>query len=436
MISSRSTYTLLVFLSVIMISGCKSSGNGSEPDGPSVVFVEEQDGAFQLIVNDEPFYIKGAGGRDRLDTLAAYGGNSIRTWGVDNAQSILDDAYKNGIMVTMGLWVGHERHGFDYDDDAAVQQQLESFRESVKQLKDHPALLMWGVGNEMELSATNMKVWDAVNDIAEMIKEEDPNHPTLTVVAEINEEKINYLKERVPAIDLLGVNSYGGLNSLPSRLEQYGWTKPYVVTEWGINGHWEVGKTSWGAPIEPTSTRKGEIYQSRYEDVIEAQQDQCLGSYVFLWGQKQERTSTWHGLFLDTGEELAGVDAMTKVWSGEWPDNRVPAITEFTAEDKLPGQNVQIQLGKVGLAKVTAIDPDGDPLTYEWVITPESTSDAQGGDAETRPGEIEGLIIAAESDGSVSFNTPEEAGEYRLFVYIFDGNFNAATANIPFRVYE
>ena len=94
MISSRSTYTLLVFLSVIMISGCKSSGNGSEPDGPSVVFVEEQDGAFQLIVNDEPFYIKGAGGRDRLDTLAAYGGNSIRTWGVDNAQSILDDAYK------------------------------------------------------------------------------------------------------------------------------------------------------------------------------------------------------------------------------------------------------------------------------------------------------------------------------------------------------
>jgi len=29
---------------------------------------------------------------------------------------------------------------------------------------------------------------------------------------------------------------------------------------------------------------------------------------------------------------------------------------------------------------------------------------------------------------------PSETGEYRLFVYVIDGNGHAGTANIPFRV--
>ena len=76
------------------------------------------------------------------------------------------------ITVTVGFWLGHERHGFDYSDKAQVAAQLESAREMVLKYKDHPALLMWGVGNEMEGfdDGNNPAIWKAVNDVAAMIK--------------------------------------------------------------------------------------------------------------------------------------------------------------------------------------------------------------------------------------------------------------------------
>ena len=47
------------------------------------------------------------------------------------------------------------RHGFDYNDPVVVQQQLNDVRQQVIALKDHPALLIWGIGNELNLRATN-----------------------------------------------------------------------------------------------------------------------------------------------------------------------------------------------------------------------------------------------------------------------------------------
>ena len=35
-----------------------------------------------------------------------------------------DEAYELGLTVSVGIWLGHERHGFDYDDADAVRRQL------------------------------------------------------------------------------------------------------------------------------------------------------------------------------------------------------------------------------------------------------------------------------------------------------------------------
>ena len=102
-----------------------------------------------------------------IERLANYGGNAFRTWRVGNygksGREVLDEAHQHGLMVCMGLALASERHGFDYDDKVAVTRQLIMIREDVIALKDHPALLMWGIGNELNLRHSNPKVWDAVN---------------------------------------------------------------------------------------------------------------------------------------------------------------------------------------------------------------------------------------------------------------------------------
>ena len=64
-------------------------------------------------------------------------------------------------------------------------------------------------------------------------------------------------------IDIIGINSYGGGPSLAQRYKQAGGTKPYLVTEYGPPGIWEIGKNAWGAYPEPTSTASNAILVKR-----------------------------------------------------------------------------------------------------------------------------------------------------------------------------
>lgn len=180
---------------------------------------------FQLLRNGKPYYVNGAGGTDYLDVLKSIGGNSIRTWSTGDAKKVLDDAYANGISVCLGLWVGHERHGFNYNDEYAITAQLKAFEQDILKYKDHPALLMWAVGNEVDLFYKNFRVWNAVEDIAKMIKELDPNHPTMTVTAGIDPAEVFMIKTYCPSIDILGVNTYGGIQHLSDAVRMYGWER-------------------------------------------------------------------------------------------------------------------------------------------------------------------------------------------------------------------
>ena len=79
-------------------------------------------GQYTLLRGGEPYVVNGAGGSERLEELAACGGNSIRTWGTDNLEPLLDRAHALGLSVTVGIWLGHPRHGFDYTDDQQVSR--------------------------------------------------------------------------------------------------------------------------------------------------------------------------------------------------------------------------------------------------------------------------------------------------------------------------
>ena len=246
-----------------------------------------QDRRHKLLVDGKPFYINGAGLEfGDIARLAKYGGNSFRTWSTENgkqsAKEVLDEAYKNGLLVTMGIEVARERHGFDYNDEIAVNAQYERIKREVIALKEHPSLMIWSIGNELNLSYTNPRVWDAVNEISKMIHQVDPNHLTTTTLAGITQREVQLIKDRASDLDILSIQMYGDLSNLPHLVRDCGWEGPYMVTEWGATGHWEVPTTSWGAPIEENSTIKAKNYLERFKAGIASDETQCLGSYVFL----------------------------------------------------------------------------------------------------------------------------------------------------------
>ena len=414
----------------ILVLGLALMPSGVRADAIPVELRQTEEG-WQLFRGGQPFFIRGAGGDASLEQLAAAGANSVRTWGSDGAGKILDEAHALGLTVTVGIWLGHERHGFDYGDEAQVRKQLDNARETVLHYKDHPALLLWGVGNEMEgyEDGDNPLIWKAVNDVAAMIKELDPNHPTMAVTAFVHGERINFVHKQSPAIDIHGVNAYGGAQVIPEQLREGGATKPFVLTEFGPLGPWEMPKTEWDAPFEQTSTQKAAFYRESYEKGVAAAPGLALGSYAFLWGHKMEATATWFGMFLDDGSPTAAVDVMTEIWSGKPPADLSPVIGSSLSVDGATQLDPGAEVGVAADVK----DPEGGPIRTRWVLRPEAGEFLTGGDFRPDLPAIEGAIVDSGPDGA-RVRMPEEPGPYRLFLYAWDEAGNAATANTPLLV--
>jgi hypothetical protein len=391
------------------------------------------DGGYTLVRDGEPYYIRGAGGANHPEELVYLGGNSIRTWGVDEADNALAVAEKYGFTVMFGLWVQHERHGFDYNNEAAVQKQLENFTRVVEKYKDHPSILLWGVGNEVDLFYTNTKVWDAIQDIAAMIHRVDPNHPTTTVTAGLDSNEVYEVMRRAPDIDIYGFNTYGDIERHSNNIQKFGWKGPYIISEWGPNGHWEVAKTTWGAPIEQTSTEKAASYNERYTKFIASKTDFCIGSYVFLWGQKQETTSTWYGLFSPDGNPTEPLDKLYVAWEGKTPPNSAPSISAISLDGKQGVESIILKSGNTYSASLEASDPDGDKIKVEWLVYPESANTKAGGDFEDALQPELGILKKRKNTG-VEIIAPDKEGAFRLFVFVTDKGKRTAYANIPFYV--
>jgi hypothetical protein len=274
----------------------------------------------------------------------------------------------------------------------------------------------------------NPVIWTAVNDVAAMVKKLDPNHPTMTVTAFVHGGRIEYLHRKSPAIDIHGVNAYGGAVVVPEFLREGGATKPFVLTEFGPVGPWEVPKTDWGAPYEQTSTEKAAFYRRAYEEGVTSAPGRALGSYAFLWGHKMEATETWFGMFLKDGSRLTAVDTMTELWSGQPPDDLAPGVEPLVLEGPAsvdPGETVRVR------AAIT--DPEGGPLRVRWALRPESGDYATGGDYRPQLPELEGAVLEADTEGAL-VKLPDYPGAYRLFLYAYDEAGNAGTANLPLLV--
>lgn len=382
----------------------------------------------QILVDGEPFVPNGAGGETRFEDLAKLGATVVRTYGQEPG-AILDAAHKAGLKVIVGLWMGHPRQGFDYNDKAAVEAQLEGFRTVVERYRDHPALLMWGIGNEIEVDmppSADHPLWPAIDDAARFVKSIDPHHPAMAVIADTGADKVALVKRHAPTIDVLGINAYGdSLLTIDERARKQGWTGPLVFTEMGADGHWSVPQTAWGAALEPNSTEKAH----KMRGYLALAKEKGIGAVPILWGQKQEVTPTWYSLLLPTGEWNETVEVMAEAWGGTPPGgpNKAPRIVSLVhkgPQSFAPDEETRVVL--------ETTDPDGDTLAVEWDIMAETTVRSVGGTAEPVPPSFPQGLHEASKTGARIANLPP--GRYRVFVTVRDGKGAAATGNLPIEV--
>jgi hypothetical protein len=446
-----STIISLSMLVIISISGCKdryeyaspkSSFEETELPSPVKVTLTRVGTEWKMFVNGKEFFVKGVAANNFYKEAKLFGANTIRTYGVNvQSRAILDEAHAAGLYVNFGLYMKRETDGFDYNNVVVVKQQLEAMKEAVIRFKDHPALLCWSIGNEAEASYTNTKLWTAINDVAKFIHQVDSNHPTTVALAGSDVNRISLVGSMAPAIDILSINSYAPvLPNVIGNLASANWTKPYMITEYGPRGTWQMNPEptrvlTWGGLVEQTSTEKSDIYLESYQDHIAANKSKgCIGSFVFLWGyQTHGEVLTWFGLFDKKGYTFPAVDAMQYAWTGTYPANRAPIIQNrdrILLNGKKAEENIKVDKNSANTATVVATDPDGDALTYSWLVMKEGTKSADG----SLPDGISGLITN-NTLADISFKAPSASGAYRLIIFASDdAHKKVASGVVPFYV--
>jgi len=138
-----------------------------------------------------------------LALMKEAGINTLRVYSPIDDRAVLDEIDAAGIKVIMG---------FGYDQQGYFDVKSGSFIDYVNTYKDHPAVLMWELGNEYnyhpEWFGGDIKVWyEAMDHAAEMIHETDESHPVSTAhgdVANLGDLPFS----SCPNIDVWGINAY------------------------------------------------------------------------------------------------------------------------------------------------------------------------------------------------------------------------------------
>ena len=258
----------------------------------SQVEIKKINSIYDYYIDGVKFLVKGVGldstQGDNYASMVEAGANTFRTWRSDNATIELENAKKYGLMVAIGIELGQELHGFDYEDNVAVKRQFERVKQQIMTYKDHPNVLCWVVGNELnllfdeneKLKIVNPKVWSALSDIVDFIHHVD-HHPVNTTFGFYPKE-IQTMLKYCSGLDFFSVQIYGELGHLHEKIKNAGINMPYMVTEYGPTGHWEMPSTVWGREIEEPSGPKARAMMERIHQFFDTDKSGLLLGGFFL----------------------------------------------------------------------------------------------------------------------------------------------------------
>ena len=306
----RLVYARRLFLCLVALCAACNSSPNSRPskvvvrDGSLFVSAPAENGAWK---GEQRFPIKGvcwspaslgATGerKSRIDEfgrwaekdlaqIKAMNANAVYTFldfgdGPD-ALAILDQAYKAGIMVIPTV-------DFDGTDDKERAKLI------VKRYKNHPAILMWAIGNEWNINLyhgrfqTLMDAAKATEETARLIKSIDTAHPVAAIFGEIiipnqspsTKEIVNTI---APSVDVWGLNIYRG-GTFGTLFDQWRaiTDKPLFLSEFGTDSYYS---TNWW----PVQGREDQRMQADFlTGLIKEMHSQkgSLGGTIFEWNDE------------------------------------------------------------------------------------------------------------------------------------------------------
>ncbi|AYG85096.1 hypothetical protein DWB77_07312 [Streptomyces hundungensis] len=427
--SSGYGYSLWEF----QVYGTPGGGTTPPPSTGGAVKVEGSQGDWRLTVGGQPYTVKGvtwgpaaSDGPKYLPDVRAMGANTIRTWGTDaSSKPLLDSAAANGIRVINGFWLqpggGPGAGGcVDYVTDTTYKANaLTEFAKWVDTYKSHPATLMWNVGNESvlglqncysgtQLEAERNAYTSFVNDVAKKIHTIDPDHPVTSTDAWTGAWP--YYKRNAPDLDLYAMNSYSNVCKVRQDWIDGGYTKPYIITETGPAGEWEVPNDVNGIPEEPTDVQKADGYTKAW-NCVTGHQGVALGATLFHYGTEHDFGGIWFNL-VPNGLKRLSYYAVKQAYTGSTSgDNTPPVISNMTVS---PASSAPA--GGEFTVHADVRDPQGDALTYKVFLS----GNYANGD--------KGLVEAkwrSTGNGNFAVTAPQKLGVWKVYIQAEDGHGNA-----------
>ncbi|MFH0877961.1 MAG: glycoside hydrolase family 2 TIM barrel-domain containing protein [Candidatus Omnitrophota bacterium] len=396
----------------------------------SEVYVRGQKGSWYLEVDGKPFYIKGAGcglaigrcGEDYLKLAKELGANSVRTWGTDQGtKQYLDKAERYGLKVAAGIWLNNltddGKFSYIHDEEYKTAKRSEIF-EYVREYKDHPAILMWVIGNEAIFFTKDEKEKIALSKFLESVIKEvhqiDPRHPIC--YASASKEDLPYLAKYVPSLDIAGMNEYGSIRTAHGAWDYLQFNIPYVFTEYGPYLSIDRPKDANAKPMELTDTQKAKKYKEFIEQIIFFK-GYNLGGFVFHLGETTQESMTWWNIN-ERGAKRASFWMIYEFYAGQ----KAPCVP-VKIESLTLSKQKNISLGELIEVEVSTDSPGREGLTFEYAV-----SSAKENILQYYVNEYEEIEVFG-AGPQVRLKAPLKQGVYRLYCFIKDKEGNVTSQN-------
>lgn len=167
-------------------------------------------------------------------SMSEYGINTVRVYTVPSL-ALLDEAARRGLRVMVGIpWAQH----IAFLDDLALRKSIErDVLATVRTLADHPAVLMFALGNEIPASIVRWHGRKRIQNFLRDLYEEAKSAAPECMLTYVNFPPTEYLE--LPFLDVHSFNVYlhdeVNLRKYVARLQHIAGNKPLLLAEAGAD---------------------------------------------------------------------------------------------------------------------------------------------------------------------------------------------------------